>query len=258
MNVNLFYQELFEYTLGLDVMGLTGSYTELVKMIDRKTLMTFGNLIPAHYLTYLDLSDSSHIVKKEHQTLGVEYYIDDPVLDKFNLPILALESVEYNNISSVDPYDPNSTAYHNSLLTSRGNITLESVLFGSEYTRNRTLLESTIPYKRYKELRGPRTIYLKNWGYQGTVEIRLKTRWPNIASIPEEYRDVLMTLAKFDVKIKLWNELRYMEDVVTPNGNLNLRISNWESAEQDREEWIRDFRVKSFPDRVGASYFYVL
>jgi len=257
MNVNEFYQGLFEDTLGLDILGLECRYTELVRLIDRKTLKTFGNLIPAYYLTYLDLADPAHIVKKEFHTQGVEYYIDDPVLDKFRLPILGIEEVNYNNVGNVDPYDPDSASYYSSVLASRQNITLESVLMGSEYTYSRTLIDSAIPHKRYKEFRGGRILYLKNWGYSGGVEIKIKTKWPNIVSIPEEYQEILTTLAKYDIQVKLWNELKYIEDVVTPNGNLQLRF-DWSGAEREREDYIKELRQRSLPDRVGPVYFHIL
>lgn len=258
MDVNIFYKELFEDTLGLDVLGLENQFPLLVKLINRKTLTTFGNLVPIKYLHYMDLTDENNIVKKEQHTLGVEYYINDPVLDKYHLPIFEVESIEYNNVGNVDPYDPDSTAYYSSIIASRQNLTLESMLFGSEYTYNRTLTDAAIPFKRYHELRGSRVLYLLNYAIQGTVEVVLKTRWPNLVSIPEEYRESFMDLAKYDIKIYLWNQLKYLESVVTPSGNLDLKISDWESAERDRTEFLKELRVKTFPDRVGNTYFHVL
>ena len=47
MNVNNFFRTLFEDTLGLDVLGLDNRFADFVKLIDRNTLVTFSNLIPA-------------------------------------------------------------------------------------------------------------------------------------------------------------------------------------------------------------------
>lgn len=257
MDVSLFYKDLFEYTLGLDVLGLECRYRDLVKIVDQKTLLAFGNQVPAYFLTYLDLSDESRMIKKELNSEGAEYVIDDPILDKFNLPILGIENVSYSNLGTVDPYDPESGAYYNSILVSRNNLTLESVLFGSEYTYDRTLIDTSIPYKRYKELRGDRVLYLRNWGFNSAVVIKIKTKWPNVVSIPEEYREAFTTLAKYDMQVKLWNELKYMEDVITPTGNLQLKV-DWSSAEKDREEFLERLRQKSLPDRIGPTYFKIL
>ena len=257
MNTNQFYRELFEQNLGLDSLGLEDRCSELVKIVDSTTLLAFGNLIPIKYLHYLDLTDTSKIVKKEQHTLGVEYYIDDPVLDKFHLPILGIEKIEYNNVGDVDPYDPDSTAYYNSVITSRQNLTLESVLFGSEYSYNRVLTDAAMPFKRHHELRGQRVLYLKNYAIQGTVEVTLKTRWPNVVSIPEEYHEDFLHLATLDCKIKLWNDLVYLTSVVSPEGNLELNF-DWSNAEQERSDFLRELRTRSFPDRTGPMYFQIL
>lgn len=258
MNVNQFYTELFEQTLGLDVIGIENQFRELVKLINSKTLSAFSNLIPLKYLYYLDLTDQSHIIKKEQHTLGVEYYIDDPVLEKFHLPILGIDKIEFNNVGVVDPYDPNSAAYHSSVIASRQNLTLEAVLFGAEYTYNRTLTDSAMPFKRYHELRGSRVLYLRNYAFQGTVEIVLRTNWPNLVSIPEEYKEVFMRLAKLDVEIYLWNQLKYLQSsIVTPAGNIDLQV-DWSGAEAERDEYLRDLRTRSFPDRVGNMYIQLL
>lgn len=257
MNTNQFYRELFEQNLGLDSLGLEDRCSELVKIVDSTTLLAFGNLIPIKYLHYLDLTDTSKIVKKEQHTLGVEYYIDDPVLDKFHLPILGIEKIEYNNVGDVDPYDPDSTAYYNSVITSRQNLTLESVLFGSEYSYNRVLTDAAMPFKRHHELRGQRVLYLKNYAIQGTVEVTLKTRWPNVVSIPEEYHEDFLHLATLDCKIKLWNDLAYLASIVTPEGNLELNF-DWSNAEQERSDFLRELRTRSFPDRTGPMYFQIL
>lgn len=64
-----------------------------------------------------------------------------------------------------------------------------------------------------------------------------------------------MTLAKYDIKIYLWNQLKYMQDIVTPSGNLNLQISDWEGAEREREDYLKEFRQRAFPDRFVTKYF---
>ena len=258
MDVNKFYRELFNETLGLDILGLEGEYQNLIRMIESKTILTFSNYIPMLYLTYLDLSDRSKIIRDDHNAIGVEYYLDDPVLDKFNLPILGIEKIDYNNTGeNVDPYDPNSSSYYSSVIAARNNLTLEGVLMGSEYTYNTTLVNASLPWNRYHELRGPHTLFLRNYSFEGTAEITVKTRYPNLVSIPEEYRETFITLAKYDVKIMLGNNLRYLENIVTPSGNLSLQF-DWSSAETDREDFLKDLRSRTLPDRVGASYFRII
>lgn len=251
-----FYEELFIHTLGLDVLGLESAFPKLVKIVETKTINTFSNYINAYYKTYLNLEDDKNIIRKDHVTLGVEYRIDDPVLQKFHLPILGVEQIDYsNNGGVVDPFDPNSAEYYNSILASKLNLSLDNVLMGAEYTYNRTLTDFAMPWKRYFEYRGDNLLYLRNYAFGGTVEITVRTNWPNLASIPSEFYQEFMTLAKYDIKTALWLSLRYLESVVTPAGNLDLKISDWESAERDRDDYLKELRTRSFNDRVHTRYF---
>ena len=257
MDVNNFYKEVFEETLGLDVLGLESTYQQLVKLVETKTLITFSNYIPALYKFRLDISEPKNVVRDDLGTYGVEFYLEDPVLEKFHLPILGIEKVEYTGDGAVDPYDPNSTNYYSSVITSRNNLTLDAVLMGSEYTYNRTLTDFAMPWKKYHEYRGGNILYLKNYAYESGVEVTVKTQYPNLTSIPEEYREIFIKLAVYDIRIYLWNWLRYMENIVTPAGNLDLKF-DWSGAESEREDYLKDLRSKSFYDRVGPRFFQIV
>jgi len=250
---------LFEDTLGLDVLGLEGEFRDLVNLVETKTMMTMANVIPVKYNIYLDLQDRSKIIPKTHPTDGIEYYLSDPILNKYGISIMGVDSINYvNNGEAVDPYDPSSSAYYSSVIASRNNVTLEGILMGPEYTYQRTLTDFNFPFKRYHELRGSNVLFLRNYTFEGTVEVVCRIGYPNIASVPEEYRSEYIKLALYDLKIKLWNELKYITPVVTSVGNSDLQISDWESAERDREEYLRELRTRSFPDRVLASYFHIV
>ena len=75
MDVNNFYKEVFERTLGLDVLGLENTYQELVRLVESKTLITFSQYIPALYKFKLDISNPMNVVPDEVGTYGVEFYM---------------------------------------------------------------------------------------------------------------------------------------------------------------------------------------
>lgn len=258
VDVNRFYKELFEYRLSLDDMGLEASFRDMVKLVESETIQSFSQLIPAHIKVVLDLQDPANMVRKEYLTNGTEYQIRSEILDKWNLPILGVNGVEPANYGTVDPYDPDSSAYYSSIIASRNNLSLEGVLMGSEYTYNRTLVDSAVPFRRYKEYRGGGVLYLRNWNLNSAVVVDVSTNWPNLVSIPTEYWEQFMKLAQYDIKIDCWDALKYLMDIVTPVGNLDLKINEWESAERDRDEYRKELRRQSLPDRVGSSYFLVL
>lgn len=258
MDVNQFLHELFEYDLGLDSMGLENQYRELVKLITTKTLTTWSNHVPARLTTYIDLRTNRNLVKKDFRAAEAEYYIDEPLLDMFRLKILGLGRLEPVGTGSVDPYDPESSAYYSSVIASRQTITLENVLMSSEATRSRALINTAYPWQIEKTLVGPRTVRFKNITDTTGYTLELMTNWPTLASIPEEYRESFKSLCKLDIKIATWNAMKFVEQVVTPSGNLDLRISDWESAERDREEFLRNLRNLSLADRVGDAYYHIL
>ena len=48
MNVAQFYTELFEQTLGLDVLGLESQFPALIELVETKTLREFSKIGRAH------------------------------------------------------------------------------------------------------------------------------------------------------------------------------------------------------------------
>lgn len=250
MDVNNFYKSVFEDTLGLDVLGLEYTYRDLVELINRNTLYVFSDHIPCYYTTVIEPDDSRYVVGRERSHYGRECYIPDATMKKFNLPILELADVNWA--------DTARSGYYGELVAAYQFSDVQSILMGSEQTYMTTMLDSAIPFKPYYNYRGGDVVYLRNIPQNTPVELVIRTKFPNLVSIPDNYREVFKTLALFDIKIKLWNELKYLEEIVTPAGNLNLKINDWESAERDREAWIREFKAKSAPDRYGATYFTIL
>lgn len=256
MNVNDFYRDLFEDKLGLDVLGLESRYRDLVNLINRTTLLTFSTYIPCTYAIRLDLGDQNLIIREENNRMGRDYYISDPTLLKFGLQIIEVLGLDLT--VSTDNGATSREAYYSTMIPDIGNFDIANILLGAEASYNETLIRNAVPFKRNFSLKGSNVLYLLNYPLDGIVEVKIRTSFPNIASIPVEYKEVLMNLAKLDIKIKLYNELKYLEDIVTPSGNLSLRISDWESAERDRDDYIKDLRIKSFPDRVGSGYFTIV
>lgn len=258
MDVQLFLKELFEYDLGLEALGLANHFREIVRLIDTKTLTTWSNYVPARLLTYIDMRTNRNLVKKDFREAAAEYYIDEPILDQFNLQILGLGRLEPVGTGSVDPYDPESSAYYSSIIASRQTMTLENVLMSAEATRSRALINTAYPWQMEKELVGPRTVRFKNVTDTTGYTLELFIPWPNVVSISSEYKESFKTLCKLDIKMMLWQELKFMESVTTPTGNIDLRIADWESAERDRDEFLRNLKNQSLGDRVGSNFFFLL
>jgi hypothetical protein len=42
---------------------------------------------------------------------------------------------------------------------------------------------------------------------------------------------------------------------VTPAGNLDLKIDDWDGASREREDYLKELRTRAFSDRVNVRYF---
>lgn len=250
MDVNVFYKTVFEDTLGLDILGLESRFKELVELINRTTLLTFSDHIPCLYTTTVDPNDRRYVVSRERSHYGKEYYLNDETLERFNMPILDI--VDANWADTV------RSGYFGEVVAMHQYQDVMDILMGAEQTYQTTLIDTAIPFKPDYDYRGGNIVYFRNIPDNTMVELVIRTKFPNLVSIPDSYIESFKKLAIYDIKIKLWNELKYLEEVVTPAGNLNLKVNDWESAERDREDWLKEFRLKSMPDRLGWMYFTVL
>lgn len=250
-------KEIFEDVLGLHVMGMENRYKELVDLMNRKTLTIFSQYVPCRYYTYVELGHcEKDMIIEDRNRVGREYYLSDPVLDKFNLTITAVDKVV---LATGTQFDPEADNYYSSVITSRQNISVDSILLGAESTYGRNLADFSIPFKKYHEYRGNRVLFLQNYPFEGLVEVLCQTQWPNIASIPEEYHQIFTELAIYDIKIMLWNELKFLENIPLPSGgNMDLKINDWDSAYDSRKEFLRELRAQSLPDRIFSGYFKIV
>ena len=250
MNINVFYKSLFEDILGLDVMGLESRFQDLVELINRNSLYTFSDCIPCKYTTVINPFDPRFLLRREKSHYGRYCYIKDAVIERFNLPIFDIIDCNYA--------DTARSGYYGEIVGANQINDFESIMIGAEQAYATLMSDSAIPFKPNYQYEGGNIVYLRNVPENTPVELVLRVPYPNIASIPDSYMETFRTLAEFDVKIKLWNELKYLEDIVTPAGNLNLKVSDWENAKQERADWLRQFRIDSGPDRYGEMYYTIL
>jgi len=250
MNVNKFYKELFEDVLGLNVLGLEYFYPVLIELVSRRSLSTFSDLIFHRYEYYFDV-EGSHLIEEDGYQEGREYFIRDSFLDRFNLQVLGLEKVKPMIL------DADSDDLYFMGLASAPLSTMD-LLLGSEANYQKNLTFGAMGKVTNFSLTGPRSFRCYNQGFVNRMRATLLIRYPNIASIPEDYKENFLKLAMLDVKNKLWNELKFMEDLATPGGSVNLKISDYESALNERDDYVKELRELTFPDRVGGSYFTVL
>jgi len=65
---------------------------------------------------------------------------------------------------------------------------------------------------------------------------------PNGETIPDGCYDSFLELATLDVKIFLWNTLKLYDQIPTAFGNINLKIDEYQSADQERNALLERWR----------------
>ena len=92
------------------------------------------------------------------------------------------------------------------------------------------------------------------WDYLGHNKIRL-FGWPlaqvemvvacnhlaNGESIPDGCYESFMSLAELDVKILLYNTLKYYHEIPTAFGNVNLRIEDYQPAIEEKKALLKEW-----------------
>lgn len=100
------------------------------------------------------------------------------------------------------------------------------------------VMNTMIPKLTFK-FEAPRTLYVYNAYSSSKLVIELGFEHDKtLASIPETAREEFLKLALLDVKENLYPTLKQYTEINTAIGNINLKLDDWASAEQDRKELI--------------------
>ena len=100
------------------------------------------------------------------------------------------------------------------------------------------VMNTMIPKLTFK-FEAPRTLYVYNAYSCSKLVIELGFEHDKtLASIPETAREEFLKLALLDVKENLYPTLKQYTEINTAIGNINLKLDDWASAEQDRKELI--------------------
>lgn len=247
------YLELFEDEMGLDTMGLTSFYPALIETIQKKTLPVFSELFPCVYPYLLDPNDMANRIPDAYAGSSVEYRINDPMLDSFGLKVLSYKHM-YPAYKK-DEYEKGYQGQYLGGIYGYGGNMLDDMLIGNIQGSINSKYREVLGMNPVCKLKGTKLLELKHFADFNPYIVELIITYPNVNSIQETFKRYFLNLAKFEVGIYLYNKLKYMEDIVTPAGNVNLRISDWEGYPRERDDYITQLRELTFPDRVDGIYY---
>jgi hypothetical protein len=233
MDINDTIEYLFDFRLGIPLLGVQKQYDKIVKLLQTHTAKTFGLYFPYEYDFTLDLKQSVTEIPNE-------YYLrlsNDIEIEKIKvLSVVEVQDSGFSNLNRVpEVYD------------------MESAILYAQATNIASMTRAN--WRTFKFL-PPNKVRLNGYYDYDFVGVTVKIPHPSIATIPDGLSESFYNLAELDIKIFLYNQLKYVDHLEVPDGTIELHLDGWENAKQDRDELIKVFRSEGFPNTVGSHSMY--
>jgi hypothetical protein len=235
MNINTILDILLNQRLGLVEYKLNYLYPEIHKNLMTNTLPIFSQYFPC-YRRY-DFTPADHKTDVDD-----EYYLDIPEITANKLHIISIADVKAKSgiegNAFMDAYRPFA-------------MTIEDVLINSAATNIASL--SSFSYRKFKFI-APNRLRLKGYS-ESELYITFKMTYPSFSAIADSVIEQFLDLAEADIKIFIFNKLKHYDQLSMPIGNVDLKLSLFESGESDRKEVIDRFNSKGYPNKAGTGYY---
>lgn len=231
MDINKFMKKVIRH-LGLAALSLEDYYPAILEVLQEDTLSSFSQFFPYTYIIRKDLSTEKN---KESFNGGYIYYLRDKYLEE-------------NNIDIISVMDVQGASYYQEWNAPLQTFNVDAMILEGMASNIRSMLN--ISTKHFKFM-PPNRIYLKGYGGTEDLKIMVKIPYPNFGAVPESLSFNMERLAKLDIKILLYPELKMYDQFETAESTINLKLDGWENAEQERNDLIDEWRNKAFPNTAA-------
>lgn len=241
MDINKLVKKIVRH-LGLASLSLEKYYPSIQEILTEDTLSTFSQYFPYEYTFSKDLS-KDYTVEADGSKM---YYINDPFIEQNNLNIISVMAVE--GASAFQDWNAPLQTFNVDAM----------ILEGLASNIRSQLNISTKSMKFFP----PNRLRCRGFDGYSDVKIVVKLPYPNIGYVPESVGEQFFKLAKLDIKIFLYQELKLYDNLQSADGEINLKIDSWADAESDRENLLNEWMNKAYPNMVingsvmGRPYVY--
>lgn len=224
--------------LGLGPLKLEKMYPDIKDKLVEETMETFSQYFPCDHIITVDLNTTPKRILSGNA--GTIYYINDRYLDELGLDIISVRSV--TGTTGFMDWNARPPAFN-----------VEDILLNAASSSVRSLLNISTRSFEFVPPNGLRLI-----GYNGFehVDVRCKIPYPNFGSIPISVSEQFYKLAFLDVKILLYPEVKLFENMETADGTIDLKLSDWEGAMNERAELLTEWMNTAYPQMVSRPYNY--
>ena len=209
--------------LGLRNIPINMDDNELLDILYEDTLPTFSIYFPSYYYMKADLTKCEKAPIQVRTTTEKAYYLDIP----HGLEILEISDIQRYEYGLNDYYVPNTTG-------------LDSYsIFNNQIMQG--MIESMMSVALSWEFKSPNILIIDE---PESVTPRTITMTFNVlhandlSTVNFTYRDELTKLFIIDLKIALYNDLKFYDKTDSTFGQIDLKIDSWEDAPNQREELL--------------------
>lgn len=216
--------------MDLGIYGLSLPFEDvnqiIMETIRLKTIPTFSQFIPDKLRVDLDINAMTVIKANYEESI---YELPDVFGDRRIIGVLNIRPRnKLLGSTFLSPMQIDSVDIYNSFMMSQANADLYSAV---------------APPFTFK-FEQPNVLYLYNMNTiatEITVDIMLE-HMPNLSTIKNTTWESFNELALIDIKKMLFNSMKHYREMQSAYGNINLRIDDWENADNERKELIEKWR----------------
>ena len=203
---------------------------KLYEVIKLKSLKTFSVYFPNNFQVELDIPDLDFIRHSYDHTI---FRLPDIFSDRRLVSVRNVTYADYNR----------SVGYATSPEMVGGLDLYQGMMMGSAVAHINSAITPPFTFK----FESPNLVHLYNFSTIATklrVDVCLE-HTDNLMTIPNAAFLSFYDLALLDIKIFLFNIVKHFDQLSSPYGTVNLRINDWESAIDKREELVNLWKARS-------------
>lgn len=214
--------------LGIYVIPLPFDDNMLVEVIKSNTLRVFSNMYPHKITMDIPLSDCEKINETfQESTYRMPEYFS-------NMKVTSIFEIDCTK----SLYD---SAFYNGMYGNPFNVVNSSDMYGGLMMgqANYDLMSYAAPPFTFK-YEYPNILTLYNMStFTDKIRITFGYQHPeNLSTIKPTMEDSFLELATLDLKVFLYNNLKYYDQTNTAIAQLNLMLDNWSNAESERKDFV--------------------
>lgn len=234
--------------LGVRTLKLSLDDNELLDIITGETVDTFSNHIPYVFEDYIFDTDK---VEGTRNT----YYIDDCLERHHGVKCLGIYDISLTNGTSLTDMQMDNLGNYNPVPRHGGAYMgggLESLIMTGALANITSALEFARDIFKFV---APNKVTLVRHDIQDAAIVKFQaTHAKDLSTIAPTYEEEFFKLAILNIKIALYAEMKYYDNMDTAFGSIQLKIDEWASAENDRESLLKEWADKFIVNREDVIF----